>query len=179
MRVEKDPARVAELARQREGANWAFRGFLKSSDIPSSRLDRTVRELCAEASAQVECRKCANCCKVISPLLTGADIKRLAAHLGLTAAAFKTRFLRDAGDGEGLAFNTRPCPFLKDGACAVYDWRPRDCRSFPHLHKRDFVFRLIQAVENASVCPIVFSVYEGLKREFWHRRDIPEEANDG
>lgn len=168
MRIEMDLGKIAELARQRENENWAFRGFLKGTDIPSSRIDRLVHELCGEVSALVDCKACANCCKAISPRLTRADIKRLAAHLGLGAAAFRARFLRDAGDGEGLVFKARPCPFLNDNACTVYEQRPGDCRSYPHLHKRGFVFRLIQAVENASVCPIVFGVYERLKRQVWH-----------
>lgn len=170
MRLETDPVNVERLAQEREEANWAFRSFLKQTDIPESRIDRSVHERYREVSAQIDCTACANCCKKITPLLTGADIKRLSTHLGLTAAEFRLRFLRDDPDGEGLAFNALPCPFLKDNRCTVYDVRPRDCRSFPHLHKRDFVSRLIQAVQNCSLCPIVFSVYEGVKREFWHRR---------
>lgn len=30
--------------------------------------------------------------------------------------------------------------------CSVYDCRPRDCQSYPHLHKKDFVFRMNQAL---------------------------------
>ena len=58
-------------------------------------------------------------------------------------------------------------PLLSDNCCTVYDHRPDDCRSYPHLHKDEFVFRLIQAVENCSVCPIVFNVFERLKDELW------------
>jgi hypothetical protein len=47
--------------------------------------------------------------------------------------------------------------------------RPNDCRLFPHLHKKGFVFRLIQVVENCSICPIVFNVFERLKQELWHK----------
>ena len=171
MKVETDPDRVAELAKEREESNWAFRRFLKDSDIPSSRIDASVHALYREVAGQIDCTKCANCCKKITPLLTGADIKRLAAHRGLTVAEFTSKFLCKAEDGEGLMFRSRPCPLLKDNLCTVYDVRPRDCRSFPHLHKRDFVFRLMQAVGNCALCPIVFGVYEALKRELWHRRE--------
>ncbi len=170
MRIETNPDRVAALARQREDDNWAFRSLLKGSDIPPSRLDRRVHELAAEVSAQVDCRACANCCKTMTPRLTRADTKRLATHLGMTAAAFKQQFLREDEDGDGLVINALPCPFLKGNACTVYDQRPSVCRSFPHLHKRGFVFRLIQVVSNASRCPIVFGVYEQLKDELWHGR---------
>jgi Fe-S-cluster containining protein len=170
MRIETDPDRVAELARQREDDNWAFRSYLKGADIPLSRLDRLVHELAVEVAAQVDCKACANCCKKMVPRLTRADIERLATHLGLTAAAFKLQFLREDEDGDGLVIKDLPCPFLKDNACTVYDQRPSQCRSFPHLHKRDFVFRLIQVVSNTSRCPIVFAVYEQLKRELWRGR---------
>lgn len=38
-----------------------------------------------------------------------------------------------------------------------------NCISYPHLHKKDFTSRLIGVIENCSVCPIVFNVYERLK----------------
>ena len=49
--------------------------------------------------------------------------------------------------------------------------RPNDCRSYPHLHKPEFVFRLIQAVSNCSVCPISYNVFELLKQEI-HARGV-------
>jgi Fe-S-cluster containining protein len=54
---------------------------------------------------------------------------------------------------------------LLENRCTVYEFRPEDCRSFPHLHKDEFVFRLIQAVQNCSICPIVFHVFERLKND--------------
>ena len=35
----------------------------------------------------------------------------------------------------------------------------------------NFVFRLWGVVENCSICPIVFNVYEQLKGELWHSGD--------
>jgi hypothetical protein len=37
--------------------------------------------------------------------------------------------------------------------------------------ERNFVFRLWGVVENCSICPIVFNVYEQLKGELWHSGD--------
>ena len=62
-----------------------------------------------------------------------------------------------------LVFKEKPCPFLKNKLCSIYSYRPKDCKSFPHLHKKDFIFRLWGVVENCSFCPIVFNVYEQLK----------------
>jgi hypothetical protein len=37
--------------------------------------------------------------------------------------------------------------------------------------ERNFVFRLWGVVENCSICPIVFNVYEQLKEELWYSGD--------
>ncbi len=170
MKIETDPKRVAMLARRREDANWRFRSFLKGCDLSASRLDRLVHEVYERVSAAIDCRACANCCKVITPTLTPADIRRLAAHLGLTSDEFTARFLHEDEDEGGWVFEAGPCPFLANNECTVYEHRPDACRSFPHLHKRNFRGRLTQAVTNTAVCPIVYHVFEELKAELWHDR---------
>ena len=58
---------------------------------------------------------------------TDADIKRLAAHLGLTVKQFRADFIKtDSEEGNAVEFNSLPCPFLQDNRCTVYDCRPRD-----------------------------------------------------
>jgi Fe-S-cluster containining protein len=171
MSMEKDLRKIEQLARQREDENWRFRCYLKASDLSVARIDALVRKLYQEVSAQIDCTSCGNCCRVMKPLLTDADIKRLAAHLGLTVTQFRADYIKaDSEERNAVEFNTMPCPFLQDNHCTVYDCRPRDCRSYPHLHKKDFVFRINQAYNNCSVCPIVFNVYEGLKSELWRAR---------
>jgi hypothetical protein len=169
MQIESSIERIRELAERRETSNWAFRCFLKCSSLSISRIDSKVRELYHEVSSQIDCTQCANCCRVVRPVLQAADVKRLARHQSQSVEEFRSRYLEADEEGEGEVFGVLPCPFLRASRCAVYDQRPRDCRSFPHLHKRQFVFRLNQAFSNCSICPIVFNVYEGLKREFWGR----------
>lgn len=170
MEIETDINRIEKLARHREEANWAFRCFLKSSNLSINRIDSKVHQLYREISSRIECTSCANCCRVSRPLLTKADVKRLSQAQSLSISAFRARYLRTDEDEKGETFNALPCPFLKDNRCTVYEHRPADCRSFPHMHKREFIFRVNQAFSNCQVCPIVFNLYEGLKREFWHRR---------
>jgi Fe-S-cluster containining protein len=71
-------------------------------------------------------------------------------------------------------FNTNPCPFLKGNNCTIHNFRPDDCRSYPHLHKKNFISRTIGVIKNCSVCPIVFNVYENLKNEMWAMDDFDE-----
>jgi Fe-S-cluster containining protein len=72
--------------------------------------------------------------------------------------------------GEGHSFRVLPCSLLKENLCSAYPHRPADCRSFPHIQKKDFVSRLNQAFSNCSVCPIVFNVFELLKLDLWRER---------
>lgn len=61
------------------------------------------------------------------------DVTRIAAHLGLSEAAFRSRYVAASGDrlAEGLGGR---CVFLEDGPesrCGIYPVRPGPCRSWP------------------------------------------------
>lgn len=168
MQIETDLALLADFAQQREDDNWEFRCFLKQSDIPSSEIDSQVHRLLKTVSQQIDCTACANCCKTITPTFKPSDIQRIAKHLSLSNDDFTAKFLHEDRDVGGLTFRTKPCPFVKNNICTVYQHRPRDCRSFPHLQKPGFVFGVTQAFNNYSICPIVFNVYEELKRSLCH-----------
>jgi uncharacterized protein len=170
VKIETDIKVIARLSQQREDTNWAFRSFLKGSGLSVAKLDSRVHGLYKEVSSQIDCTKCGNCCKVIQPNLSATDIKRLARLFESTTAEFRSRFVKENESGEGFSFYDKPCPFLNNNRCTVYGNRPRDCRSFPHLHKKEFVTRLFQAVYNCAICPIVFNVYEGLKETHWPTR---------
>ena len=165
MKIETDLSTIERLTRENEQANWEFRCFMKILEIPAEKLDAIVHRLNKEVSAQIDCRACANCCKVVSPVLDQKDIKRLAKHLDMPRESFIGEYLmEDPEDGE-IIFKSMPCPFLSDNLCSVYSHRPKVCRSYPHLQKDRFIFRVNQAYSNCSVCPIVFNVYEQLKKE--------------
>ena len=164
-----DIQNIETLAREREDENWKFRSYLKNSSISGEIIDNAVHELYREISAQIDCQQCANCCIACSPILVKTDQQRLAKHIKMKLADFREKFLVPDEEDEGQVFRQMPCPFLRDKLCSVYDQRPLDCRSYPHLHKKDFMFRLAQAVSNCSICPIVFNMYEELKVKFWRR----------
>lgn len=109
--------------------------------------------------------------KKMSPLLDQEDIKKCCESLQVSVPHFKKKYLKFGKEEGNFVFKEKPCPFLKNNLCSIYSHRPKDCRSFPHLHKKEFVFRLWGVVENCSICPIVFNVYEQLKSELWHLDD--------
>jgi Fe-S-cluster containining protein len=162
--METDLKEIARIAKEKENENWEFRSFLKGYDIEIEELDSIVHKLYYQVAGKIDCTKCANCCKKIKPALSLNDIDELSRGTGFSSNQIKSKILTKDEDG-GFVFNKSPCPFLKDNLCTQYDFRPKSCRSFPHLHKEQFVFRLIQVIVNYSICPIVFNVYELLKSE--------------
>ncbi len=170
MKIETDLKRVKELAAQQEDENWKFRRFLKGSDLTVEELDSIVHGHYDDISSQIDCTACGNCCKIVLPLLSPEDITRLAGALDTSNEQVIAEYLEPAEEDPRLTFKTTPCPLLSEKKCSVYEGRPDDCRSYPHLQKDEFVFRLIGVVHNISVCPIVFNVFERLKEELWRGR---------
>ncbi len=176
MRIEKDPEAVRKLARKRDEENWRFRSFLKQSDLSIEEMDVVVHRIYGEVAAAIDCTECGNCCRRVLPFLSKTDTERLASGLNISVGELADRHFAYDEEEEAFTFNRRPCPFLADKRCTVYEFRPEECRSHPHLHKDEFVFRLMGVVFNYEICPIVFNVYERLKEELWHAPDdFPDE----
>ncbi len=156
----KDLDRIQELAKENEEENTGFRTFLKTLDQKA--VDKIVHSLNQKYSSWIDCTTCANCCKIIQPLVSKKDIRRLARYFDITEEEFKKKY-SDLDNFHNLILNETPCRFLDSGKCMVYAHRPYDCRSYPHLHKNGFTDRLLGVIINYSICPIVFNVYEELK----------------
>lgn len=158
---------IKKLSKEKEDENWKFRSFLKNQS--SKKVDSAAYELYRKFSSEIDCRTCSNCCKEMSPILDEKDIKTLASALHLTQEEFKEKYVLKDDEENGCRFKTKPCPFLGDNGCLHYEYRPKDCRSYPHLHKMNFNSRLMGVIDNCSICPIVFNVYEFLKNKLWYR----------
>ena len=92
MRLETDVKKMAEMARERFDENWRFRSFLKGYDAEVEEIDATVHELYREVSAQIDCTACANCCRVVSPVLNMADKKKATTGVAPTCLFLKCIF---------------------------------------------------------------------------------------
>lgn len=170
--METNIGKIKKISEEKAEENWAFRAYLKECDIAPEEIGEIVHRLYKGVSSKIDCKACANCCKEITPVLDAEDIEKLSTGLGISTAEFKERYPVEDEVSNGFKIEIKTCPFLKDNSCSLYAYRPKDCRSYPHLHKDGFVFRLMDVIANCSVCPIVFNVYEALKGELWHKESL-------
>lgn len=69
--------------------------------------------------------------------VTKADRKKMAEHLNLTPSAFTRTYCRKVDglfalkDSENSTDRVRPCVFLNEKACGIYESRPTQCRTWP------------------------------------------------
>lgn len=134
----------------------SLRSFLKKFD---SHYIRGINTLVSEASdktwAEVDCLDCANCCKVMTPTFTKADLKRISSHFGMSEKAFYDKWLSTDPDNGDRVNRIQPCQFLnlKDNKCSIYAIRPEDCAKFPHFKRKPFGdFNHIHT-QNIEYCP--------------------------
>jgi len=167
VRIERDPVRVRELAEEKRDENATLRVFLKWGPLSPRLVDRLFHRLVVEVAAEIDCTECAACCMQLGPLLDSKDVERLARRLRVPNPELRASHLRKEEDG--FVFNRLPCPLLDGKRCSCYGDRPADCRSYPHLHKKNMTTRMSTVLDNASLCPIVFGVLERLKAELGER----------
>ncbi len=179
MKLELDPEKIKRISKEKEGENWSFRSFLKTCEIHDKTVDRTVKKFNQKVKSKVDCRQCANCCLESVPIVSESDIPKIAAKLKISNEQFKQDYLVEDEDGEGYRFNREPCPFLDGKKCSIYSIRPKGCGSYPPIPENGFKKRLVFIIQHCSVCPIVFNVFEYLKKEIWALDDTIEDFEEG
>jgi len=163
--LELDLSKIEHLGKLREDENYRFRSYLKGKS--GRKIDAIVHRLNKEISERIDCTACGNCCKHLCPAISKEDLKNLSSGLGMEPAKIVEKYTETI-EGE-LSFKLLPCAFLKENKCSIYEHRPESCSSYPHLHKKDFIHRLWTVIDNYSICPIVFNVFERLKQELHFR----------
>lgn len=133
-----------------------FRSFItRIENKPPGNLETLSEKLDREVWKQADCMSCANCCKVMSPTYTFRDIKRIAAHLGMRPKDFKEKWLYFDKKEKDWMNKSTPCQFLelKTNRCTIYEIRPADCASFPHLVKKPITDYMHVHKQNIEYCP--------------------------
>ncbi len=172
MKLETDIRKIEEMTRANDKEDRQYRSLLEASDLTSEEIDTIVQKHYEEVSAQIECRECGNCCKVFCPPLTSGDIDRLALLKKMPREDLIRKYLAVCRNGEEHSIKFSPCPFLAGNECSVYPERPEACRSYPGLERPGFVSRIGYLFSNCSVCPLIYHVYERVKREIRDREGI-------
>lgn len=137
----------------------------KLDDIVPTDMHKLVAEVEKTVWQDVECLKCANCCKAMTPTFTSKDITRISSHLGMTAKAFKEKWLEKDPDNGDWVNKKQPCQFLgKDNKCSIYEVRPADCAEFPHHNKKPFDLYNDTFIQNLDYCPATFTLVTRLRK---------------
>lgn len=158
---------IKTLNKKLEQNKKPFKSFItrtenKLTEEHAALVEETEKEVWKE----IDCLSCANCCKVMSPTYTKEDIERIAAHLKMTPAQFKKKWLFFDKKGRDWMNVSTPCQFLdlKTNKCTIYEVRPADCAGFPHLSKRPFKDYFYIHKQNIEYCPATYTMIEKLKK---------------
>ena len=129
-------------------------------------MERQFRRAAEEVHQGIDCRQCAECCRVTEVPLAERDIEKLARHLRISPKRFLEDYTGTAEDGELiLRRDAGGCVFLAGNDCTVYEARPGNCDRFPHLLRGNgsVAFRMWQFIDRATYCPIVYNWMEKVK----------------
>lgn len=114
---------------------------------------------------EIDCLKCANCCKTTSPIILQKDIQSVSKYLNISPSTFIQEYLQMDEEGD-FVFKKTPCPFLHpDNTCSIYDARPKACREYPHTNRKRMHEILSITYENVFVCPAVSKIVQAIERE--------------
>lgn len=161
MTQEIDIGKYHQLALQKQKEHRKFLATLKKK-APKN-LDKIVQEVHTEVFREIDCTKCANCCKILGPLFTEADISRIAKHFRMRLPVFEDMYLRVDEDNDKV-FKSMPCPFLgEDNLCSIYDIRPKACREFSHTDRKKIYQINHLTIQNTLICPAVYLFVEKLQ----------------
>ncbi len=157
---------LRKLKKKFEMKRKSLRHFItRIGNKPPKNLEALAEETNKEVWAQIDCLGCANCCKVMSPTYTFQDIKRIAAHLGMRPKDLKDKWLYQDKKSNDWMNKSQPCQFLdlKTNRCSIYEVRPEDCASFPHLLKKPLPDYMHVHKQNIEYCPATMLFVERLK----------------
>lgn len=163
-----DLVQIRRLGEQKREENLRFRKWIKSHVF----VERQFRKAAQEVEDAIDCRQCAECCRVTEVPLAERDVAKLARFLGMSEHQFMQK--HTALDEEGAAILLRvkskdgamACEFLDGNECTVYEARPANCERFPHLLRGagSLEARMWDFVDRATYCPIVYNWMEAVKK---------------
>ncbi|MPM73927.1 hypothetical protein SDC9_120912 [bioreactor metagenome] len=159
-----DPAKIKKEFEKVESENYKFRTYLKNhADIEE--LDEQFLQLHNELFKSYNCSKCRNCCKEYSIEFEEIEIVQASMLLKITKKDFMDKYIECTDNGYEVKVS--PCCFLsEEGGCKIEKCKPKGCKEYPFTNKPERLFSLLNIVDFASVCPVVFEMLERLKKTY-------------
>ena len=148
MTFETNLKSIVKIAKQKTGENAAFKDYLKEQD--AEKIDIIVHRLNDNITPQIDCLKCGNCCANLRPTATREDLRK---------------FVKEEDIDKLMYAESMVCKNLKDKKCTAYNDRPKECKSYPYMDSSNFINRIPATLYNYAICPIVFNIFESLKKE--------------
>ena len=157
-----DLVQIRRLGEKQRDDNLRFRKWIKSHNF----VERQFKKAAEEVHSAIDCRSCAECCRVTEVELAERDVEHLARYLRISKDAFLANYTATGDKDELILKRTEAgCVFLDGNECTVYDARPGNCERFPHLLRGagSLQSRMWQFVDRATYCPIVYNWMEAVK----------------
>ena len=157
-----DLVQIRRLGENNRAENLRFRKWIKSHNF----VERQFRHAAEQVHEAIDCRQCAECCRVTEVQITDRDIHHLARFLRLPERKFIESYTALDQDEKVILRRTQAgCVFLDGNDCTVYEARPANCERFPHLLRGagSIQSRMWDFVDRATYCPIVFNWLEKVK----------------
>lgn len=165
MILEYDLEKIKKISKEKEQENIEFRSLVKQIDFHHNEFLKIAKSV----YRQINCRECANCCRVLNPILDESDVVRISKCFKMGKNDFVRDYLKEEKSEQGkYRIAKKPCHFLKGNDCSIYSFKPRECRSYPHLLKKEpITYRMLRFLDNAAICPIVFNTLELYKEHIY------------
>jgi Fe-S-cluster containining protein len=160
--VLTDLVQIRRQGEHNREENLRFRKWIKSHNY----VERQFRKAAEEVHDAIDCRECAECCRVTEVQLAERDIEKLARALRISVHRFREDYTGLDEDGAIiLKRDANGCVFLQGKECTVYDDRPGNCERFPHILRGagSLESRMWAFADRATYCPIVFNWLEKVK----------------
>ena len=158
-----DLVQISRLGEKKRGENEKFRRWIKSHNF----VERQFRAAAKEVHAAIDCRECAECCRVTEAEIFEKDVVSLAKNLGISRKHFLEQYTQTGDEGELILKRTEEagCVFLDGNDCTIYEFRPKTCEGFPHLLRGmgSIQHKMWAYVDRATYCPIVYNWMEQVK----------------
>ncbi len=166
-----DLVQIDRLGTKKVAENERFRKHMKRHNFSDLRFRRVAEEI----EEKIDCRTCANCCKVAETDITARDAARIARYMGMTEKQFVEKYTTTSAFEDSLILRRTEsgCVFLNGNDCTIYEERPDTCRNFPHLvrGRGSIESRMWQMIDRATYCPIVYNTLEEYKDLMHFQRD--------